>query len=158
MAKKKKTSKASVKPETEITSDAAKEAEEIVTKAVVSEDKPKGKAKEKKAKKVTVNGQQYTEDQLNKKGKVKFSVRIKQFFKDLFAEAKKINWLKGKDLWRNTLVVVLVVLVIGIGVWIEDAVLVWLRELLYDASVNHAAEAEDATAALFMLKTTLGLY
>ncbi len=75
---------------------------------------------------------------------------IKKWFKDLKTEIKKIQWTKGKDLWKNCLVVLLVVLVIGIGVWIEDAILVKLREVIYNLSVT------DTETALIMARAFLG--
>lgn len=80
----------------------------------------------------------------------KFWAAIKQWFKDLKAEVKKIQWLKGKELWKNCLVVLMVVLVIGIGVWIEDAILVKLRELVFSLANT------DAETALIMFKASLG--
>ncbi len=75
---------------------------------------------------------------------------IKKWFRELKAEIKKIQWLKGKELWKNFLVVLLVILVIGIGVWVEDALLVKIRELIFDLSTR------DAEAAIIMFQTYLG--
>ncbi|MBR5753790.1 MAG: preprotein translocase subunit SecE [Clostridia bacterium] len=88
---------------------------------------------------------------LNKKGQVKFSVRFKDFWKELFKDLKKINWSKPKDTFKNFLVVLLVILVIGIGVWICDAIFVRIRELIYNYS------PADAETAVILLKTQLML-
>ena len=88
----------------------------------------------------------------NGKEKVSFGARIKQFFKDLRSEIKKIVWSSGKDTMKNTLVVLMVVLVVGIGVWIADALLVRLREVIYNASVT------DAETAIIAVKALIGMY
>lgn len=87
----------------------------------------------------------------NEKGQLKWSVRFKNFWKDLFKELKKINWSKPKDTFKNFLVVLLVILVIGIGVWICDAIFVKVRELIYNYS------PADAEAAVILFKAQLGL-
>lgn len=84
--------------------------------------------------------------------KVSFFGRIKQFFKDLRSEIKKIVWSSGKDTLKNTLVVLMVVLIVGIGVWIADALLVKLREVIYNASVT------DAETAIIAVKALIGMY
>lgn len=88
---------------------------------------------------------------LNDKGKTKWTVAFKNFWKDLFKELKKINWSSGKDTFKNFLVVLLVILVIGIGVWICDAIFVKIRELIYNYS------PADAETAVILLKAQIGL-
>lgn len=88
---------------------------------------------------------------LNSKGKTKWTVTFKNFWKDLFKELKKINWSSAKDTFKNFLVVLLVILVIGIGVWICDAIFVRIREAIYNYS------PADAETAVILLKTQLAL-
>ncbi len=88
---------------------------------------------------------------LNKDGKVKWTTRFKDFWKELFKDLKKINWSKPKDTFKNFLVVLLVILVIGIGVWICDAIFVKIRELIYNYNPS------DAETAVILLKAQLGL-
>lgn len=88
---------------------------------------------------------------LNKDGKVKFWTRFKNFWKELFKDLKKINWSKPKDTFKNFLVVLLVILVIGVGVWICDAIFVKIRELIYN---YEPAQAENA---VILLRMQLGL-
>ncbi|MBR0364831.1 MAG: preprotein translocase subunit SecE, partial [Clostridia bacterium] len=64
---------------------------------------------------------------------------------------KKINWSSAKDTFKNFLVVLLVILVIGIGVWVFDALFVKIRELIYNYS------PADAEAAVILLKAQIGL-
>ncbi len=46
--------------------------------------------------------------------------KIKQFFKDLKGENKKIIWPNAKTVWKSTGVVIACVLVVGIGIWLVD--------------------------------------
>lgn len=80
-----------------------------------------------------------------------FWTNFKEFWKGLFQELKKINWSSAKDTFKNFLVVLLVILVIGIGVWIFDALFVRIREWIYNYS------PADAEAAVILLRAQLGL-
>lgn len=104
----------------------------------------KKKDTEKKAKK---------EPKLDANGKPKagFAQNFTNFWKDLFKELKKINWSSAKDTFKNFLVVLLVILVIGIGVWIFDAIFVRIRELIYNYNPG------DAETAIILLKAQIGL-
>lgn len=86
-----------------------------------------------------------------KDGKPGFWTNFKNFWKDLFKELKKINWSSGKDTFKNFLVVLLVILVIGIGVWLFDALFVKIRELIYNYT------PKDAETAVILLKAQFGL-
>ena len=83
--------------------------------------------------------------------KTKWTTTFAEFWSGLFKELKKINWSKPKDTFKNFLVVLLVILVIGIGVWICDAIFVRIRELIYNYS------PADAETAVIVLKAQLGL-
>lgn len=87
----------------------------------------------------------------NDKGQLKWTARFRNFWVDLFKELKKINWSSAKDTFKNFLVVLLVILVIGIGVWVFDAIFVRIREALYNYS------PADAETAVILLKAQLGL-
>lgn len=113
---------------------AAKTAEkEVPAYAAKKKEAPK---KDKKAEKETKSG---------------FMTNFKEFWKGLFKELKKINWSSAKDTFKNFLVVLLVILVIGIGVWVFDALFVKIRELIYNYS------PADAEAAVILLKAQIGL-
>ena len=86
-----------------------------------------------------------------KEAKPGFWSNFKDFWKSLFKELKKINWSSAKDTFKNFLVVLLVILVIGIGVWVFDALFVKIRELIYNYS------PADAEAAVILLKAQIGL-
>ncbi len=55
-----------------------------------------------------------------KKDKVKFSERVKKFFRDYKSEIKKIVWCPWKQVKNNTAVVVVVVLAVGVLVGLLD--------------------------------------
>lgn len=50
----------------------------------------------------------------------KFFSRIGKFFKDLKAEVKKVIWPSKKQLINNTGIVIIVILLVGAGIWILD--------------------------------------
>ncbi len=55
----------------------------------------------------------------------KFFSKIFKFFRDLKAEIKKVVWPTKKQLFNNTLIVIIAILVIGAGIWILDALFSW---------------------------------
>jgi len=56
--------------------------------------------------------------------------RIKKYFRDIRSEFKKISWPSKKQVWNNTLVVIVTVLIFGIVVWTLDFLLISGRDLL----------------------------
>ena len=64
-------------------------------------------------------------------GAKKFFARIKQFFKDVKSETKKIVWNPWPDTIKSTGVVLMVTVVVGSGVWISDALFRELMKLVY---------------------------
>jgi len=48
--------------------------------------------------------------------------RIKKYFRELKSELKKVVWPSKNQIVNNTLIVLLCVLVVGIFIWIFDAV------------------------------------
>lgn len=55
---------------------------------------------------------------------------LKKYFRDVRSEFKKITWPSKKQVWNNTLVVIVTVLIFGIVVWTLDYLLVSGRDLL----------------------------
>lgn len=101
-------------------------------------------------KNASANKNKSAKSDLNAKGEIKFTARVAQFFRELHAETKKIVWASGSDTFKNTLVVLLVVLIIGAGVWIADALLIRGR-----TSIVGSATAQAETAVM-MLSNYLG--
>ncbi len=48
--------------------------------------------------------------------------RVKRFFRELKSELKKVVWPTKQQLIRNTIVVLLCVLAVGVFIWIFDAI------------------------------------
>jgi len=54
-----------------------------------------------------------------------------RFFKDVRSELRKVIWLNREQLINNTLTVLLACLVVGIVIWVFDAGLLQLSELVF---------------------------
>lgn len=53
---------------------------------------------------------------------VRAASRIKRFFRELKSELKKVVWPSKNQMVNNTLIVLLCVLIVGIFIWVFDAV------------------------------------
>jgi preprotein translocase subunit SecE len=53
---------------------------------------------------------------------VRTASRIKRYFRELKSELKKVVWPTKSQLINNTLIVLLCVLIVGIFIWVFDAV------------------------------------
>ena len=60
--------------------------------------------------------------------------RVTRYFREMKSELKKVVWPSRKQVLRNTLVVILVVLVVGVLIWLFD----WLAAAVVKALVNLA--------------------
>ena len=58
-----------------------------------------------------------------KKNKPKFTVRVKTFFRSVWAELKKVHWPTRKQMITYTGVVLGTIFVIGLALWIVDSIL-----------------------------------
>ncbi len=56
--------------------------------------------------------------------------RIGKWFKELVVEAKKVVWPTQKTVWKNTLVVIILVIIVSAFVAIVDFVFGGIRDLL----------------------------
>ena len=56
--------------------------------------------------------------------------RAKKYFRDVRSEFKKITWPTKKQVWNNTVVVIVTVLIFGVIIWTLDYLLVSGRNLL----------------------------
>ena len=88
------------------------------TKAVQKADAAEKPAKKEKAKKPNAV--------------VRFFKGIAKYFREMKSELKKVVWPSRKTVIRNTLVVILVVLVIGVLIWVFD----WLAAAVIRALIN----------------------
>lgn len=57
------------------------------------------------------------------KNKPKFTVRVKNFLRSVWAELKKVHWPSKKQLINFTIVVLVTILVTGLFLWIIDSLL-----------------------------------
>ena len=58
--------------------------------------------------------------------------RLVRWLKDMKGEMKKITWPSGKDTWRNVLIVIVCVIIVGICIWVFD----FLAKLVVEALLN----------------------
>ena len=56
-----------------------------------------------------------------KKTKVGFFGRIAKWMRELKSELKKVQWPTGKQTVNNTVIVIACVIVVGIFIWVFDA-------------------------------------
>ena len=85
---------------------------------------------------------------------------IKKFFKDFKGTCKKVIWPDRKTVFKNTLIVLLVTVIVGAGIWLADFAFTQgirgvqnaisgeeiVSEDVVDEHAGHNHEAEDATA------------
>ncbi len=53
---------------------------------------------------------------------VRAASRVKRYFRELKSELKKVVWPSRSQMVNNTLIVLLCVLIVGIFIWVFDAV------------------------------------
>ena len=144
MADKKKSPKASSKPKNNnqavATTPKVEQADVEVVEDVKVTDAQKSKQTKDLAKTKSAKTEKSTKDKPEKGGK-KVLRSIKHFFKDLKSETKKISWNSNEDTFKSTGVVLLVVLIVGAGIWLVDFGLTNLREFLFELSKSSAEEA-----------------
>jgi len=58
--------------------------------------------------------------------------RLVRWLKDMKGEMKKITWPSGKDTFRNVLIVIVCVIIVGICIWVFD----FLAKLVVEALLN----------------------
>ena len=63
---------------------------------------------------------------------MRFFRRIGKWLRDLRSEAKKVVWPTGKQVFNNTVVVIVCIIVIGIFVALLDAAFGSVRSLIVD--------------------------
>ena len=97
--------------------------DELETAEVIADEKAEKKSSKDKASK--------DKNSKSDKKSDKKKHSIKQFFKDIKSEIKKIVWASKHEVFRSTCVVLLVVFCIGIVIWLSDWGLTGLRSLLY---------------------------
>ncbi len=66
-----------------------------------------------------------------KKAKPKVSLRIKSFFRGVWAELKKVNWPTRRQVLVYTGIVLAAIFSIAVAIWAVDSVLTFLMSLLF---------------------------
>lgn len=61
--------------------------------------------------------------QANKKNKVKFTTRTKNFFRNVWAELKNVHWPTKKQVLVYTGVVLVTILIVMVVLWVFDTLL-----------------------------------
>ncbi len=97
--------------------------EEELTAEAVEESKPAKKSKEEKA------ADKKAKEKAAKKAK---GNRFVRWLREMRSELKKVQWPTWKQVLKNTGIVLLCVLVIGVFIWVFDA----LAHLIIDALLN----------------------
>lgn len=97
--------------------------EEELTAQPVAESKPEKKSKEAKA------ADKKAREKAAKKAK---GNRFFRWLREMRSELKKVQWPTWKQILKNTGIVLLCVLVIGVFIWVFDA----LAHLIIDALLN----------------------
>lgn len=62
-----------------------------------------------------------TEKKTQKKSKPGFFARIGKWLRELKSELKKVQWPTGKQTVNNTVIVIACVIIVGMFIWIFDA-------------------------------------
>ena len=58
----------------------------------------------------------------DKKSKPGIFARIGRWFREMKSELKKVQWPTGKQTINNTMIVIACVLIVGVCIWVFDAV------------------------------------
>lgn len=96
-----------------------------------------------------------TEKPAKKKSRKNPFKSIASFFKSVKAEGKKVTWAKGKDVLKNTIVVLIVCVIAGVAIFVVDTALTQgmgaLKKVAAnsDTTVSQSVEEEEteSTAA-----------
>lgn len=113
-------------------------------------------ADEKKAKKTAK--EKAVKDEKKKSGKNPFKA-IASFFKSVRSEGKKVVWPKAAEVWKNTLVVLVVIIIVGLAIYafdfasttgmkaVKNAAATTTTELAEEEEAEEAEETEAETEA-----------
>ncbi len=72
-----------------------------------------------------------SEKAIAKKGKPKFTVRFKSFFRSVWAELKKVHWPTKRQVLVYTGVVLATIFAIALAIWVVDSILTFLMGFLF---------------------------
>ena len=78
---------------------------------------------------------------------VRMGRAIKKFFKDFKGTCKKVIWPDRKTVLRNTLIVFVTVLIVGVGIWLVDFAFTRGIRGVQNAVEEHVSAQEENEAA-----------
>ena len=87
-----------------------------------------------------------TEKAAKKKSKKNPFKSIASFFKSVKSEGKKVTWASGKDVLKNTIVVLIVCVIAGVAIFAVDTVLTQGMGALKKAAVNESTTVSETVA------------
>lgn len=95
--------------------------DQIPEEELTSESKPEKKSKDAKA------AEKKAKEKAAKKAK---GNRIVRWLREMRSELKKVQWPAWKQVVKNTGIVILCVIVIGVFIWVFDALAHWIIKAL----------------------------
>lgn len=101
-------------------------------------------------KKTSKKAEQTEKSKAKKKSKKNPFKSIASFFKSVKSEGKKVVWAKGKDVLRNTIIVLVVVTIVGLCIYGVDTVLsLGMKGLknLANTTTSVSQQVEESTSA-----------
>ncbi len=101
-------------------------------------------------KKTSKKAEKTEKSKAKKKSKKNPFKSIASFFKSVKSEGKKVVWAKGKDVLRNTIIVLVVVTIVGLCIYGVDTVLsLGMKGLknLANTTTSVSQQVEESTSA-----------
>lgn len=108
-------------------------------------------------KKTSKKAEKTEKSKAKKKSKKNPFKSIASFFKSVKSEGKKVVWAKGKDVLRNTIIVLVVVTIVGLCIYGVDTVLsLGMKGLknLANTTTSVSQQVEESTSADTAEETT----
>ena len=68
---------------------------------------------------------------------------IASFFKSVRAEGKKVVWAKGHDVFKNTIIVLVVCAIVGVAIYLVDTGLTYSMKGIKKAADNYKTSVSD---------------
>ena len=62
--------------------------------------------------------------------------KVKDFFSDMKAEAKRIRWCKGKELWKNVLITLLTIIFFALFFMAIQYIIVLIKMIDFKSIIN----------------------
>ena len=119
-------------------------------------------AEEKKAKKTAEKKSDKKADKKSKDKKAKKNPfkAIGSFFKSVRSEGKKVTWPKNKEVWKNTLVVIISILISGLIIFgvdrlLSDGIMANIKKAAQNRTTTASDTTEEQTTAEALEESTV---